>query len=172
MLDKQEKIRKDGKHLELSLCVMPNEYDNAQFGLDLRRLVDEHLLDELYPSYHPSFGGVNGTWDGKFFLDLCARDSIPVIPVYSSGVIKEENLPEWAKTTLSLHEQGFSGVGFWDLSIQLGFNKYRYLPLTRFGHTDELRALRENGVPGRVYAPIYILGDTVVDQRYLPTWGG
>ncbi|MBI3922860.1 MAG: hypothetical protein HY318_15675 [Armatimonadetes bacterium] len=172
MLDREEKFRKNGKRLELSLCVMSNEYDNMQFGLDIRRLVDEGLIDELYPSYHPSFGAVKATWDGRFFLDVCTPKKIPVIPIYSSGLVNEESMASWAKTTLSLYEEGFSGVGLWDPSYELGFNKYRLLPLTRFGHTEELKSLSESGLPGRVYAPIYILGDKVMDQRYLPTWGG
>jgi hypothetical protein len=173
MLKEEEQRRGNGKPLELSLCVMDNEFDNLQFGLDLRRLVEEGLVDELYPYYWWSFGSVKGgTIDFKFFHDICAPKKIPVIPMLTADVMKPESMAEWAGKTLALYEQGADGIAVWDFLGEVGGNPYRQVPLSRFGHVEELKLLCDTPISGPVYQRIYMLGDKVLDQRYLPTWGG
>jgi len=171
MLAEERDRRGNGKRLEISLCVLANEHDNLQYGLDIRRLVEEGLIDEVYPSFHTGdFGSTERIWDFNFFQDVCSPKGVPVIPVYSSAIINEGNIRSWAKTTLSLYEQGASGVAFWDVSCVA---PERLWPVVaRSGHIDELKSLQERGLPNPLHLPIRRLGDTIVDARYPPFWGG
>jgi hypothetical protein len=173
MLAQEDRRREGQKRLELSMCVMNNDYDNLQFGLDIRRIVNAGLVDELYPYYWWSFGSVKGgTIDFKFFHDVCAPKGIPVIPMLTADVIKPDQMAEWAKKTQELYDQGAAGVAFWDLLAETGGTMSRFVPVSRFGHPTELKELIATPMPKPTYVPLLRVGDKILDQRYLPTWGG
>jgi len=173
VLDEEQARRGNGKRLEISLCVLANESDNLQYGLDIRRLVEEGLIDELYPVNHTGdFGSVKRVWDFEFFQDVCGPKNVPVFPTYSSAIMNVDNMVSWAKTTLSLYEAGASGIAVWDVASELAHHMRRWSAVSRFGHIAELESLQEKGLPDAVHIPIRRLGDTVVDTRYPPFWGG
>ena len=179
MLDEEQVRRGDGKRLEISLSVLGNEYDNQQYGLDIRRLADERLVDEIYPSIHQwDFGATKQTWDLEFFIEACAHKSVRVSPMISTSAILVPNYYTWEKFLqfgLDFFEQGADGIMFWDPAVQLAQDPappFLWNVISRYGHIDELRARLKSEPPKPVLLPVRRIGDSRLDARFPIYWGG
>jgi len=168
VLDEEQKRRGDGKHLELSVMVLGNEYDNLQYGADVRRWVADGLVDEIF-SYKWDFGAKKRFDDVKFFVDVCRPKGVPFRPSFTVAP------PGYANTfddALAWYEQGVKGLTFFDAN---GMNLSQWSVFSRSGHLDELRSRRqqEKAVPERpVQARFHRLGDKIMDGRFAPYGGG
>lgn len=189
MLDKEQKRRGDGKRLEMSVCVLGNEYDNLLYGIDIRRWAAEGLVDEVYPT-KMDFGAVKITWDIKFFKEGCGPKAVFVSPMFSTALVTEDNLKAGycyhllsrgidyhekdsvIKAAMRVLKQGADGLSFWDV-FESASDPRRWSVISRFGHMDELKSLKKGKLPDRVFTPaIHRLGDQIVDGRFPPYWGG
>ena len=179
MLDAEARRRGSVRRLELSLCVLSNEFDNLQYGLDLRRLASLGLFDELYPNVHThDFGATKMTWDMAFFMEICRPRGIRVFPMFSWGAVGH---PEyWSREVMlqkseEFYAQGAAGLAFWDMSVT---NSYDSAPpelwtiASRLGHLEEIAPLKARGLPKAVFLPLKRVGETRLDTRFPPFWGG
>ncbi len=162
-LDQEQSRRKNGKRLVISAMLLGNEPDNLQYGVDVRRLVAEGLLDEI--SIYPyDFGARKGGFDMKFFREVCGPKGIPFrpAPVGSDpkGLLEQ---------SLSFYEQGADGIAFWDASDP---DINRWSLISRLGRTAEMRARLRDGIRKQTYYFFHRLGDNVMNGRYGPIWGG
>lgn len=184
VLDEEAKRRANGQRLEISLCVLGCEEDNLQYGLDLRRLAKERLIDEVYPSMHRyDFGATKhkrdmaGAWDLDFFMEACGRAGVPVIPMISYAAV---GLPDYypyatfLNMGLDSYAQGAAGMCFWDPAVVKNADAapHEYWKIaSRFGHVDELKARVGLQLSKPVYLKLRRLGEHCLDGRF-PIWGG
>ena len=180
MLDEEQIRRDSAERLEISVCVLSNEYDNLQYGVDLRRLVADGLLDKVYPTRYPGdFGAKQCTWDFQFFMDICSPKNVPVIPIYTFAQCSDdERYTAYAppggfvSDVLSLYDQGAAGIGYWDVSYEYAPRVRLWTPMSRFGHIDELKSQLGTKFSDPVFIPVHRLGAQIVDGRFPPYWGG
>lgn len=184
LLDEEAQRRADGKRLEISLCTLGCEEDNLQYGLDLRRLAKERLIDEVYPSMHRfDFGATKykrdteGAWDLDFFMEACGRTGVPVFPVISCSGVGHPNYYPYAtfiKMGLDNYAKGAAGIAFWDPAVASPYDEapHEYWKITsRFGHVDELQTRVGLPLSKPVYLKLRRLGEHCLDGRF-PIWGG
>lgn len=168
MLNREEKRRGNGIHLEISVCVLGTEPDNLQYGVDIRRLVKEGLLDEIY-IYPYDFGATRkGGFDLAFFREVCVAKGIPFYPALAT----HWDLNKQIDQGLSFLDEGAAGVFVWDGGGQ-GFNWQTIH--SRFGHPDEIRKRKEKldfNRPPRIMYYFHKLGNKIYDSRFPPVWGG
>jgi hypothetical protein len=164
MLDEEQAVRGDGKRLELSACVLGIEEDNLRYSFDLRRLVKEGLIDEVYP-YKYGFGESQRVCDMDFYRSVCVPNNVAVRPIFSFVGAMEDNIREM----LSLYEGGAAGVGVWDPVID---DARLWSAVSRMGRPDELKARLEAETQDRVFVPVHRMGGEVLDGRYPIFWVG
>lgn len=185
MLDEEAQRRANGKRLEISMCVLGCEEDNLQYGLDLRRLAKERLIDEVYPSMHRwDFGAtkhkrdMEGAWDMDFFMEACGRAGVPVFPVISYGAVGHPDYYPYARFLqmgLESYAKGAAGMAFWDPAVVNSHDEapHEYWKIaSRFGHLDELRARVVLQPSKPVFRRIRRLGEHRMDARFPIFWGG
>jgi hypothetical protein len=162
MLDEEQKRRGDGKRLRISAMLLGNEFDNAWYGIDVRRLVVEGLLDEvdLYPF---DFGARKGGFDLKFFHDVCAPKGIPVRAAVAY------DLKTMTEMAVSHYDAGADGIAVWDAA---GSDIRSWSVVSRYGHIDEVKERLKVGLPAQKYYFFHRLGNNVMDGRFPPIWGG
>ncbi len=166
MLDEESKGRKD--RLVSSIMVLGNEPDNLQFGVDIRRLVSEGLVDEIF-SYKWDFGARNRVYDFNYFREACRENGVPFSPT-TAAFFKEPyySLP-MVKNFL---ESGAKGVTVWDGDVE---DIYQWSIISRFGHREEtlwrIEHLKDTNPP-RKHLRFHKLGEHIVDGRFGPFWGG
>ena len=162
VLDEEQKRRGSGKRLSLTAMVLGNEFDNSWYGIDIRRLVAEGLLDEI-STYHWDFGARKGGLDIKFFKEVCGPKGIPFRAGPALGI--ERMLTD----AVSYYEQGADGIALWDAA---GRDINEWSVLSRFGHVDEMRAHIKRRIPRESYVFFRRLGENVMNGRFSPIWGG
>ena len=181
VLNEEAKRRVNGRRLEISMTTLNCEEDNLRYGLDLRRLAREQLIDEVYPAIHKfTFGGVKRVWDMDFFMEACAREGVRVIPMIDFAHVGHPNANYWPYPTFLLkgiecYEKGAAGVGFWDPAVVNANDEapHEYWKIiSRFGHLDELRARLSLKPSKPVFRSIRRLGEHRLDARFPPYWGG
>lgn len=162
MLEEEQKRRGDGKRLSLSAMLLGNEYDNLWYGIDVRRLVSEGLLDEitLYPW---DFGARKGGYDLKFFRKVCRPKGVPVraCPAF--------DLQQMLKDAVSYYDEEADGIAIWDA---YGTDVFWWSVVSRFGHVEEMRKRLKIGLPSPKLYFFHRLGNNVMDGRFAPVWGG
>jgi hypothetical protein len=172
-MDQEQVRRGDGKHLEISAMVLGTELNNYQYGVDIRRLVNESLLDEI--SIYPwDFGAKHvpkfGAYDLEFFNKVCKPKGIPFRP---SIPTHWPELKDQVKEAISFYEAGAEGVCIWDAPT--GDAATWNSIYSRLGHVDEMRLRLQNIqplTPKPVYQCFHVLGEQVRDSRFPPWWGG
>ena len=169
MLDNEAKRRANGKHLEISASVLGTEPDNIQYGIDIRRLVNERLLDEIY-IYPFNFGATKkGGLDLAFFRELCVPKGIPFYPALPHHWEINKQIEEG----LSFLKEQASGIYFWDGGSPE--SKLWQTIHSRFGHPDEIR-LRQGKLdfqkPPRTMYYFHKLSNKIYDGRFPAVWGG
>jgi len=163
MLDQEAVRRGNGKRLALSAMVLGNEYDNMQYGADVRRWVSEGLVDELF-SYKWDFGAKKRTNDVKSFTEMCEAKGIPFRPSFT---VEPVSIADSVDDAASWYKQGVQGLTFFD-----GVSSGQMIKYGRFGHIAELPLHRGKERPKPVQMRFHILGDKVLDGRFPPYWGG
>ena len=169
MLDGEEAVRQHGERLLVSASVLGTNEDNIQYGLDIRRLVDEGLLDEIY-IYPYDFGATKkGGFDLGFFREVCGPKRIPFHPALATHWAIDQQIAQG----LSFVEEGASGIYIWDAWDQ-ETDRWHSI-YSRFGHFDEIR-LRQGKLdfskPPRTMYYFHKLGDKIYDGRFPVVWGG
>lgn len=178
-LDDEERRRGNGRRLTISLATLGCEADNLQYGLDLRRLARERLVDEVYPSMHAGdFGATTAVWDMDFFIETCTPNGVAVIPMISFGAVGAPGYypyPAFIRMGLDSYAKGAAGMAFWDPNVRNAYDEapHEYWQIaSRFGHRLELKA-RARLQPSRpVYRRIRRLGEHRMDARFPIFWGG
>jgi len=167
MLDAEQSRRADGKRLALSAFVLADASDNVRYGIDVRRWVNDGLLDMVFPYIHA--GGTRArAYDMEFFNEVCKPKGVPVRPTFVGWQIRD--LKVLVRQGTLLYEQGADGITFWDANAP-AVRADRWSVVSRFGHTDELRARRDEGIPRTGHLRFHRLGELIMDGRYSPNWG-
>ena len=184
-LDEEEVRRGDGRHLEIGATVLGNGEFNLQYGVDVGRLIDEGLLDEVYP-FKWNWGAVKfGTWDfthGTFmkkynsinyeldyFKNACGKKGVPFKPYFW----KISDIEKCLDRAVEYYEAGAVGISNWDALSRLNSNTmYEWIPLCRMGHIEETKARAQREIPKKTYLYFHRLGDYIMDGRFPPNWGG
>ncbi|MBI2825511.1 MAG: hypothetical protein HYX69_12580 [Planctomycetia bacterium] len=164
MLDEEQKRRGDGKRLALSAMVNGTAQDDLFYGVDLRRLAAEKLVDEVFTEH--GFGATTYTVNLDFLREVCAPAGIPFSPgIYHSGTRYAAELPK-------LFGHGARGLAVFDAEIE---DTFEWFLISRFGHVEETEWRLKNlnlKKPPRTVHGFQRLGDQVRDGRYGPHWGG
>ncbi len=168
MLDGVQARRAGGKRLELSAMVLGNESDNLLYGGDVRRWVDEGLMDQIY-TYKWDFGAKKRVDDIPFFTGVCGPRKVGYYPSFTVDPPGYANPLEDA---IKWYEQGVDGLTFFDAN---GMKPAHWAVFSRAGHVDEFkeRAKLVAAAPARpVQTRFHRLGGKVMDGRFPPYWGG
>ena len=163
MLDEEEKRRGDGTQLALSIMILGTAEDDLRFGVDVRRLVELGLVDEI--STERGFGRSTNTYNLDLLRQVCQPKGIP----FQLGMTSSAN---WFPEIPSYYDNGASGVAIWDAQPD---DVYQWVWVSRFGHADEARWRLENlqlSKPPRTFQRFHRLGDQIRSGRYGPFWGG
>lgn len=162
-LDKYSAEAGSNKRLKISALVLPGLNNNRQYGVDVARLVDAGLLDQVYTE--DGFGTTRPVedylQDVKEFMAICKPKGVRFQPSLPYGKTNKEYL-EIAIATLELgvdgiyrHHQG--GDHSWGSTIE----EMRY----RLEHDAA-------GAPPQKTYYFHKLGDHIRDTRYGSWWGG
>ncbi|MFN0168834.1 MAG: hypothetical protein ACKV22_20605 [Bryobacteraceae bacterium] len=168
MLDDVQTRRAGGKRLELSVMVLGNESDNLRYGGDVRRWVEEGLMDQIY-SYKWDFGAKKRVDDIPFFTGICRPRKVSFYPSFT---VDPPGYANPLQDAVSWYEQGVDGLTFFDAN---GMKPAHWAVFSRAGHVEELqeRARHAAPVPARpVQSRFHRLGGKVMDGRFPPYWGG
>jgi hypothetical protein len=166
-LDEGQVRRGDGRHLAISITVLGSEMDNLQYGVDVRRLVAEKLVDEIL-IYPFDFGARQAGYDLAFFKSACSPRRVRFSPALATHWPFEKQLAQ----AFSFAESGAWGITVWDES---GGDVFEWSVRSRLGHTAETRRRVEqldSSKPPRTYYYFHKLGSQIRDGRFPPFWGG
>jgi hypothetical protein len=167
-LDKEEQCRADGRHIEISTMVLGTNENNLQYGVDVRRLMEEKLLDDVY-IYQFDFGATKGPgYDAEYFRQASETQAVP----HSPTVDPPYDLKGQLQHALSLYDSGAPGLTFWDAG---GVDVYTWAIQSRLGHIDEIRWRHKNldsEKPPRNFHFFKWWGAQRMDVRFAPYWGG
>lgn len=166
LLDEEQARRGDGRRLELSVCTLGIEEDNLRYAVDLRRLVREGLVDEVYP-YKYGFGESKRVWDMDYFNDACRSAGAKVFPMISVYEAMEAHV----RDVLPALEAGADGLSIWDVALHFG-NIDQWPTIARLGRADELRRRLDQGFLDPHGLRVHRLGEDIMDGRFPIFWGG
>jgi hypothetical protein len=171
MLDQEQKRRGNSQRLALTALINGTKQDDLIYGVDLRRLVREKLVDEVFTEYGfgmtdtkswPPYGNLNL----EFLREVCRPAGVPFSPGIYRGSDYNSAVPRF-------YEGGAHGLTVWDAEIE--DNIYDWFWMSRFGHVEEtlwrLKNLKLNKPPRAIYT-FKKLGDQIRDGRFGPYWGG
>jgi hypothetical protein len=163
MLDQVQTLRGRSKRLELSILINGTAQDDLTYGVDLRRLVSEQLVDEVFTEQ--GFGVSSSHLNLEFLREACQPHGVPFSPgIFYSG-IRYPNIPKF-------YDRGSHGLTFWDVGAG---DMFEWQFLSRCGHRDETRWRLQNldlQKPPRTIHFFHKLGDQIRDSRFGPHWGG
>ncbi|MEX0643598.1 MAG: hypothetical protein WD468_12920 [Pirellulales bacterium] len=171
MLDEEGRRRGKGSpRLALSVLISasgPDDFDDLVYGVDLKRLVNAKLVDEVFTEH--GFGAASKDFNLDFLRETCKPMGVPFSPGIYKGV-------SGGKRPYSLvpayYDNGAHGVCVWDAEI---LDIYDWCWMSRFGHPEETRWRLENldlNKPPRSIHTFHKLGDQVRNGRFGPQWGG
>ncbi len=167
-LDKEEQLRANGRHIEISAMVLGTNENNVQYGVDVGRLMKEKLLDDIY-IYQFDFGATKGPgYDAGFFRQASETQAVPHFPT----VDPPYDLKGQLLHALTLYESGARGLTFWDAG---GVDIHTWAIQSRLGHIDEIRWRHKNlevEKPARTFHFFKWWGAQRMDVRFAPYWGG
>jgi hypothetical protein len=178
MLDQEQDRRNDGKRLEISLKVFGDESRNLEFGIDIRRLMEEGLVDELFPWGWEFPHAIEHThkkhgFDLDFLRDVCGK-KIPFSPTIMQVLEKDRESWHSLSGVRRFVESGGKGIAVWDPNT-LECDIYHWSVFSRFGHVEETLWREENLdvlSPPRNYHEFHRLGEHIRDGRIGVQWGG
>lgn len=167
MLDAEEARRRDGKRLKIAAMTLANEADNVKYGVDIRKWVDEGLLDEVAP-YLGAGGGSAKAYDLEFFAEACGAKGVPWRPTIVAW--QAPTVEEMRRLAVQYRDAGAAGVCFWD-GNSLTNATDKWAVVSRLGHLEEMRSQLEMGAPQCSWVRPEWLGGMYVGSRYQTTWG-
>jgi hypothetical protein len=162
-LDAEQKRRGTTKRLELSVLINATGDDDRGFGVDLRRLVDEKLVDAVFSER--GFGATAKRVNLGLLESVCGPAKIP----FSPGIYKDRSF--WSAVP-GYYERSAHGVTVWDAEAT---DIYEWCWMSRFGHIDETRWRLENLNLDKAPRTIHrfdMLGGQIRNGRFGPHWGG
>ncbi len=168
MLDAEQQRRGDGRRLAISACVLGHEQDNLRYGVDVRRLINEGLLDEIMV-YGWGFGNKRTGYELAFFREVCGPKRIPFRP---SLAVHWPEMPRRLKQVISFYEGQAAGVAVWDAGIS---DIYEWRVRSRLGRLEDARLHLQHikaAKPPHVLHRFHLLGNHIRDGRFGPYWGG
>ena len=163
VLDREGKRRGNDRRLLLSVMVLGTAQDDLRYGVDLRRLIDEGLVDEVFTER--GFGRSTNTYNLSFLRDVCGPKQIPFSPGLTCSAMWYGEIP-------SYYDHNARGVAVWDAGVNDVF-EWRWV--CRFGHADETRWRLQHldlGKPPRTIHHFRRLGNQIRNGRFGPQWGG
>ena len=163
MLDQQQKSRGNPERLKLSIMVLGTARDDLRFGVDVARLVEEGLIDEI--STERGFGRSTDAYNLDFLRKVCRPKGIPFCPGITCTRGMYPEVP-------SFYDGGAAGVAIWDAAVG---DVYEWIWITRFGHVEETRWRLKNLDLGKAPRTIHrfrLLGEHIRNGRFGPYWGG
>ena len=163
MLDDVQVIRGSSQRLALSLLINGTAQDDLTYGVDLRRLVAEQLVDEVFTEQ--GFGVSSNILNLEFLREACQPRGIPFSPGIFYGGIRYPNI-------LKFFDGGAHGLTFWDAAVG---DIFEWQWLSRCGHLEETRWRLQNldlQKPPRTIHFFHKLGNQIRDGRFGPYWGG
>ena len=166
MLDEEGKRRANGQRLLLSVMVLGTAQDDLRYGVDLAKLIDDGLVDEVFTER--GFGRTSDDYNLTFLRDACALKGIP----YSPGMTC---VPRWYGAIPSYYDHGAHGITIWDADMGKEDNVFEWACVCRFGHQQETRWRLKHldfSKPPRTICVFKRLGDQIRDGRFGPFWGG
>jgi hypothetical protein len=171
MLDDEQKALAGAKRLKLSVMILGTAQDDLRFGVDLGRLADEGLVDEVTAML--GFGRSSNTYNLSLLKTVCRPKGIPV----RAGITSPAEYP----LVPSFYAGGAMGVAVWDPTLvtypweTVPRSIFEWTWVSRFGHAEEtawrLKNLRLDSPPRSSYR-FHRLGDQIRDGRFGPHWGG
>lgn len=166
----QETRLASGKPPAVSIMVLGNEADNLRYGLDVRRLVSEKLIDEVYADLWGFGASSRRSYEFDYFKEACGVGFVPWRPSTASYW---NDGPHYTLDLLrSLCESGASGVTLWDASVG---DICQWSVFSRVGHAEETRWRLERlpkSKPPDQLLRFHKLGGQIVDGRFPAHWGG
>jgi hypothetical protein len=163
MLDQEQQRRGNRQRLALSVHINGTAQDDLTYGVDLRRLVAEKLVDEVFTEQ--GFGATSDKLNLEFLREVCQPRGIPFSPTIVYRELGYPNLPK-------LYERGAHGVTFWDAEVR---DIFEWCWISRCGHQEETRWRVQNLDLKKAPLTIYRfqkLGNQIRDGRFGPYWGG
>ena len=163
MLDEEQKTRAGGRRVECSIMILGTGQDDLRFGVDIRRLAEEKLVDEI--STELGFGRSTSTFNLPLLSDVSRANGIPFFPGMSCS-------PMWYPTIPSYYDSGAKGLAIWDADV---VDIFEWAWVSRFGHREETRFRLQNlklDAPPRMILRFHRLGEQIRDGRFGPFWGG
>lgn len=179
MLEREQARRKDKKRLEISVMVLGDEKANLHFGIDIRRLVKEGLVDEIYPwgwTFPHEFEWPNRKhgFDLDFFREVCGKKGAPFIPTTTYKLENDNKSWHSLSGIRRFIENGAKGIAIWDPEM-FESDIYYWSIFSRMGHKEETLWREKNldiSHPPRIYHEFHRLGEHVRDGRIGVQWGG
>ena len=168
MLDRIQQTLHREKRLELSIMVLGNEKDNTQFGVDVRRLSKQGLVDEVF-SYKWDFGANSIMYDYQYFHNACSNNGVSCKFSTASYFAKDYYTKELISEFI---DNNVDGIAIWDADAT---DIFRWSIISRLGHMEETKWRMENidiEKPPRTILGFHRLGEQIRDGRYPPYWGG
>jgi hypothetical protein len=167
-LDEEARRRGNGKRLEISVSVLGSHANNAQYGVDVGRLVKEKLLDAVYV-YPNGFGATKKpVFAAEDFREACGSEGVPWLP----SLTPPYDLKGKFFQALKLYETDAAGLMVWDASAG---DPFSWGLQSRFGHISETRWRSENLTLEKLPRQLHFFkwwGEQRMDVRYPPYWGG
>jgi hypothetical protein len=163
MLDELQARRGSSNRLALSIIINGTAQDDRTYGVDLRRLITEHLVDEVFTEQ--GFGVSANTLNLELLRETCLGSDVPFSPGIFYGGIRYPNIPKF-------YDAGAHGLTFWDAAVG---DVFEWQWISRFGHKDETRWRLQNldlQKPPRTIYFFHKLGNQIRDSRFGPYWGG
>ena len=172
MLDEEQQRRgSNSPRLELSVLISAsgkNDADDLFFGVDLKRLINAKLVNEVFTEH--GFGATSKEFNLDFLREACQSTGVPFSPgIYKGGSGGKK--PSYSEVP-GYYDSGAHGVCVWDAEI---VDIYDWCWMSRFGHVEETRWRLANlnlKKPPRSIHTFHKLGDQVRNGRYGPQWGG
>ena len=165
MLEEETKRRGEGRKLLLSAACLGNEIDNVQYGLDVRRLVNDGLLDEVYPYKWDHGATKSRVWDIKYFASFCTPKGVRLSPILTSGHEFETQV----KDANAFYADGADSISYWDAN-GTWLNMRQWTVMARMGHREELQ--EKGAAPGRVFVELKSVNGLILNGKYPPYMGG
>ena len=90
--------------------------------------------------------------------------------MFSAPYISDPTIGSVAKEAMEWYDAGASGIAVWDPQLLTG--TAAGISANRFGHREELEAVVARGAAVGGYLKVIRVGDTVMNGRFPPYWGG
>ncbi len=130
MLDEEQHHRGKDKRLLISVILLGTGQDDLRYGVDLKPLAAEGLVDEVFTER--GFGRQSDDFNLPFLSQACKPGNIPFSPGMTC-------VSRWYKEIPSYYDSGAHGITIWDADMGVDGNVFHWTCVCRFGHQAETR---------------------------------